>query len=194
MLTFSLFNAGFCSYFLLLLQAVSWTFSPLISCERPPPLLGLPRAIHISVLWELCSLVDLKSQKCMLLSPVGVSKDRACGVGPLGCKGSSDVPSRVGAISKDSFSQRKVCTQIQSLAFSLLLRLCWGMLLSPLSPYMRPFALSPLRAHRFVHIGCNLGLYVLWSNSDGNEQDAEGNELFEGLKDKHDANTEHKIY
>lgn len=96
---FFLFNAGFCPYFLLLLQAVSWTLSPLISCERPPPLLGLPRAINVSVLWVLCSLVDLESQKRMLLSPVGVSKDRTCGIGPLGCKGSSDVPSGVGAIS-----------------------------------------------------------------------------------------------
>lgn len=100
----------------------------------------------------LCSLVDLESQKHMLLSPVGVSKDRACGVGPLGCKGSSDVPSGVSAIPKDSFSQRKVCTQMQSLVFSLLLRLCWEILPSPLSPYMRPFALSPLWVHRFVHI------------------------------------------
>lgn len=44
---------------------------------------------------------------------------------------------------KDSFSQRKVCTQIQSLAFSLLLRLCREMLPSPLSLYLRPF-LCPL--------------------------------------------------
>lgn len=44
---------------------------------------------------------------------------------------------------KDSFSQRKVCTQIQSLAFSLLLRLCWEMLPSPLSRYLRTF-LCPL--------------------------------------------------